>query len=471
MTESTTRRRRATVVLGLAVVALLVATWDPVGCRGNDAEPAPPAADRGPRPGETTAGRQAVRAPEPLPALPAEPDPEPVAKASEIPEVALRVDVGTWSFKGGSVSRSTMFRPAGFLPTRDEAPFPEDEDAAAILGLVGSHGAQNPDVLDALDDHPVYGRDAALPADPWAALLALVVAHQRADLAFHRDSEAWEARHDVPPYEDGEEAWRAARKAALAKEPGPKRGYADVAELAAEIEAAWPDHPVTDHAALYELEALANVQSDVRDDRALADRASDLLEGTDDALVQDQAAQALANVGLDAAPDDEALDVLYEIVHDPDAHVDRFSLAKLGMEASLDRGDVDRAADWAPTYDAITVDEVREARELSADAPFWGGFADTLGHERDAILSHLAALGTVPARTWREALLAAIRRCHADGHEAPEGFLTATGTWEDGWTWTDAEPAATPLMTCVRSAAATPTPDAPVRVKLTVGRH
>jgi RNA polymerase sigma factor (sigma-70 family) len=362
---------------GLSTVASPVVA----GLHGTDAV--------GPRPAET---RAAMRRSAPRPPVPTAP------VSSEAPDgTVLRVRLGTWRSPDGASFSIVPFRPGTFWPTLEEAPFPRGRRVAALVDFVAERTHEVPARL-MVKIAPL--RTDTLPADPWGGLVALEVERLHAEQAW-RDALA-----------AGEEASLAARD------------HGGVLVLAREARARWPDHPVADFAALYEIEALGNAGEEHRDE--LTDLAMDLVEQSSDPYVIDAAITRLSSgaTAPDLGPDD--LDLLQAHYDDPEAEMNRFALASVGVESALALGDFRRASSWMARHDAQTAEALLQIH--AADA-------GRIGDERDLRSGWLAARGAAPPVNWRSALYAEVQRC-AEGVSAPAEVRTGEGRYDGGWRWT-----------------------------------
>lgn len=401
--------RRAGAVV---ILAVMLGRWAAT-------EPTPPAPPAGPGPAFTRAGRAALQPPTRPPPPPAPPPAEPAPPTVE----AVTVRVGTWESSGRAFVHF-QFRPEGFWPAADEAPFPEGDGVDALIAAVHDQYRTTPTAAVAALTTGLRAGD--LPDDPWAALVQLEAERIGAVEDGTAAYAAYLARHGVPDWATDPKGYR--EKLDSLTEPPPRIDRSRLAELAEQARERWPDHAVADHAGLYLLDALGyDHPVDV------GEVAIELLETSEDPIVQRAAAEQIANAGTDAGLGAEDLDVLLGW-YEAHGNADHLTLTIAGIDTALALGDLDRAARWMPHHHARAheICDPEKARIRGFAMP--AEWCAIMTSERDNRSSYLAALGHGEPATWQAALGAVARRCHADGH-ALHAPLTGDGAWSGAWSW------------------------------------
>ena len=394
-----------------------------------------------PRPAQTRSGRTAMQ----QRAFPPVAMASPSAGGVDAERVSLRVQPGQWRSPDSAPGLIQMFAPNRFWPTLDEAPFPRGRKIAALVDHVASWSPSEPFVTDWIVSKTRSLRTAALPDDPWGALVALEVERIGAHHDRYEEERALVAAHDLPdPRRDSSAYYDALRSRSL---DAPPMRFGTLLSLARHAGRAWPDHPVADYAALYEIESLAHPMADTRDGAELTEAVMSLLERSSDPYVLDAAIGQLGAAGSRATLTLDDLDLLRAHYDDPEAEIPRYAVSSIALRSALEAGDDDRAAAWMKRFDRDTdalIEEIRARSDASVGLP-------SLDRTREAYGGWLVARGVREPGSWQSALLASVHRCWHDGHGL-EATLTAEGRYDGGgWVWSgwSAEPS---FAACLRDA-------------------
>ncbi|MEZ4240945.1 MAG: hypothetical protein R3F59_33260 [Myxococcota bacterium] len=341
--------------------------------------------------------------------------------------------------------------PFGALWPADDAPGWTPSPAWSTATAAGlrqlSTEARHADGLVALAEAEGFLDDLAPDATPADALVALDATWVALDVDARRGWDGFRAAHLA----DGEtfaDLTPAERDALARRADLPLQDPTRLQQLADEILARWPDHPVSDHA------LLALVRAEVLpDDPAGTD--PDVLRGLLDA-VRDPAIRAEADRLVTRLPPPATvsaalLDTLAE------ADDDDLAVATWATSRAVRLQDWERAHRWAE----------RAAAELAQCADPDGEVCARQRYELRDVRSRLVALGEVRPATWQEALTAAAWRCQLAGR-THRGVSTATATW-DGQQWAFGPwDRLTPGTACFGETTSTEVvPDEPTRVRLT----
>lgn len=387
----------------------------------------------------------------------ATPPPSPAPPATDRPE---RLHIWLRSLRN---ARYTMNVP----PVPFEALWPTPDDprwngarfrglatADALLELSAHHLQlrQAEHVLPIADAEGLLG--PVEPETPEAALLSLYATWIQMEVDRRR---AWDAF--VGPHLAEGEQWSdldaATRATVLAAGGTPDYDPRPVREVADQILARWPDHPVADHALL----ALVRAESARLDEAAPGETVAELLGAIRSPDVKVQAGQLLTTVGAERVSP-SLLDAAGSVP--PGSPQADLRLATWAMNRAVYREDWSRARHWA--------DRVRStlAEACAAPDPDFTLHCESRDYELRDVSARLVALGLDTPRTWQEALTAAAWRCHLAG-PGHQGLSRAEGTW-DGSRWTfGAWDHPTPVTGCLSAVhRLEPSPAAPVRVALTL---
>jgi len=418
--ESPSRMRLPLVVLLIALMIFGVYLWE---SRNEVPEPEPAeAVPEASRPSMTARGR-AAPAPAAGPPLGAE------AKGDVVEISVILTEDNSWK---PDITVISLFDPASFWPTPDEAPLPDIASAAALEAtMVGDLSREEGNTriqafLDAAESDDLDPTDIGLLESPWTALIAIEAARIRHLLEWMEamNTHDWESKAPMPKVETG-----------------------DVLELALSIEQLDPDAPVADFARLYILDAQRNEAPEDAVDLALG-----ILESSGDALVAEEAVRLIA-AHHDVPLEGEDLDLLgrqFDDIADPNT---RLFVARIGVAASSRNADLRQLKRWVRRHEAAAGESE----------------SDVLDGERAAINGLVAARGGREVTTWKGALVAEIWRCHKRGESLSKRKLEGTGDWDAGWkwsAWTD-DP---PLATCLKEASVEIEPKEPVTVDVWISR-
>lgn len=296
--------------------------------------------------------------------------------------------------------------------------------------------------------------EASWDATPEEALVALYASWLETEVQLER---AWKAFHKVhaPPGMLVTDLEPDAIAELFARVEAPSRDTHLLRERASEVAERWPDHPVADHARLALVRAS---MPNGREPEFDAHEVARLVRAIDSPEVREQAVVLLTE--FDSSTAEELLDVAAESPRG--SPQDDLRVTTWALNRAVKLGDWDRASQWSRRLRAAL------DRECSVEEPHFTLHCDERRYELRDVVARLVALEREPARTWREALTAAVWRCHLEG-QAHAGTSRSTATW-DGEFWRfDTWDHPTETTACMGRVGRTdPAPEGPLRVPVVV---
>lgn len=263
------------------------------------------------------------------------------------------------------------------------------------------------------------GEDEAL-RDPGRAFVELEVARWRAGHAYHHEIDAW-MKSLVGP---GEEIRGRFGELWLSGPDRPVQDNDELLELAREVAARFPGHPVADHARLAEV--LGSFPKGLREgDPFDPGPAFDALATIEEPALAEQAALHLTLMDRWIPVPPAGLATLARVsTSHPDAEL---AISSFGLDRALASGDLAGAAEWRRRVEAaVRASCPPDDAELPCTAS-----RETL---TDAT-ARLAATDRATPGSWQEAVGAAAWRCVYDG-SPQDGSSIGRGRFTAGrWTW------------------------------------
>jgi len=351
----------------------------------------------------------------------------------------------------------SMFSPSRFFPSADEVPFPDGETALAVQTMLDSESEDarkkaskdsRVALLDAAEAEGLLAKDLTGDIPPWTGVLALEVERTRSNAVsgaqFEDLVDEMLERFGEGPFDGRPSLISRNREARTFYQTHRMPRDASIQlHLALEvIEQAGPDHPASDYARLYALEAVSDLTGTAYNAEEAVDLAFEILEDTPDPLVAEEALFRITRFP-DADLSDEQFEFLERATKEFSPHKE--SIAILGLNASYDQGDYARAARWWAVLD----DEVATSCSCRHPDPPpldpWGPppERDVCNYEctiLERARVQLGVLGEFAPRDWQDALRVAVLGCHADGVSEQAKSLRADGVWSREWSWTSWDP-------------------------------
>lgn len=325
--------------------------------------------------------------------------------ARTAPPRTLDVRIGRFRTPASDGRILPLLVPRDFWPDLD--PF-DDPDLQAVATCVAADQCADAE-LDAL----FIALADRTPTSPWEALVLLEAERQLARI------------DDVPD---------------------TPRDLLGVQARATDAIARWPDHPMADHARIYQLEALS-----WSDTGTLTPDLLDVFD-SDDEVLRMTAARHVGGIRVDACPPQRLPDLEAVLRDFPEQEL---GIAGLASAVAMHAGDWTAGERWTERYHHAVAERF--------DDP---NLTQTLQSMSENTSSYLAAHHDAEPLNWAAAVLTTARRCALAS--TPTEVVTGSAIWTGTvWQWHDWS-STTPFTHCMATTTLSPTPDDATTVRLSV---